>query len=119
MSKVLHRHRLQPHPAGTGECGEKDAVTTEKGVLDAGDRGDVELHGLLVHANVARVYAQRVACRQVVNDHLAVKLHPRLTLALEALHPETGSAEDAGAEPLLESDRELHADRCAHEAVPM
>ena len=48
-----------------------------------------------------------------------MKLHPRVPLTLQALHGEPGAAEDTGAQPLLESDRELHARRRAHEAVPV
>src|SRR5579859_3951007 len=86
---MRHAHRLQPHAAGTRERCEEDAVTAEQGVLDARHGGDVELHRLLVHADVTGVHAQRVARLQVVDDHLAVELDPRLPLPLEPLQPNT------------------------------
>src|SRR5438093_8001034 len=117
MSEMRHRHRLEPHASGAGERREKDAVAAEQRVLDAGDGGDVELHALLVHADVPGVDPQRVARLQVVGDDLAVELHPGAALALQALHAKAGAAEDAGAKLLLETDRELHARSPAHEAV--
>src|SRR5882672_10099706 len=119
MREVRHRHRLQPHASRSGERREEDAVTAEQRVLDSRDGGDVELHALLVHADMPGVNTQRVAWLQVVRDDLAVELHPGLALSLKALHAKAGAAEDAGAKPLLETDRELHARGRAHEAVPM
>src|SRR5258706_10457821 len=114
---MLHGHGLQPHPAGPGQRGQEDAVAAEERVLDARDRGDVELPRLLVHAYVSRVPAQRVACLQVVHHDLAMQLHPRMALTLKSLHAKPGAAEDSRAEPLLKADRELDTGCAAHEAV--
>src|SRR5713101_5896522 len=119
VREVRHGHRLQPNSPGSGQRGKEYSVTTEESVLDARDRGDVELHRLLVHPDVARVHAQRVARLEVVDDDLAVELHPGLTLALQALHAEARTAKDAGAEPLLKADRELHAGGGADEPMSM
>src|SRR6266571_6124017 len=117
MREMRHRHRLQPHAAGAGERRQEDAVAAEQRVLDARDGGDVELHALLVYADVPRVDPQGVARLQVICDDLAVELYPGAALALQALHAKAGAAEYAGAESLLETDRELHARGRAHEAV--
>src|SRR6202521_1478631 len=119
MREMLHGHRLQPDPPRTRERGEEDAVTAEERVLDAGYGGDVELDRFLVHAHVPRMDAQRVAGLKVVHDDLPVQLHPRLSLALKPLHPESRAAEDSRAELLLEPDRELHARGGAHETMPV
>src|SRR5882672_11056383 len=103
MREVGHRHRLQPHASGSSQRREKDAVAAKQRVLDAGHGGDVELHALLVHADMPGVNTQRVARLQVVRDDLAVELYPGLALSLKALHAKAGAAEDAGAEPLLET----------------
>src|SRR5438874_11335437 len=117
MRAVCDRYRLLQYAPMACEPREKDAVAAEQRVLDAGDGGDVELHALLVHADMPGVDPQRVARLQVVGDDLAVELHPGAALALQALHAKAGAAEDAGAQLLLETDRELHARSPAHEAV--
>src|SRR5713226_8810848 len=117
VRQMLHGHRLQPYTAGTGQRGEEQAAAAEERVLDARDGGDVELHRLLVHADMARMHAQGVAGLQVVSHDLAVELDPGRPLALQSLHAKTGAAEYARTQPLLEADRELDANRRAHEAV--
>src|SRR5439155_19370136 len=114
---TLFRSRLQRHAAGPGQRGQEDAVAAEQRVLDAGDGGDVELHALLVHADVSWMHPERVSCLQVVHHDFAVQLHPRMALADEPLHPKSGAAEDAGAEALLKADGELDTGCAAHEAV--
>src|SRR5260370_17817171 len=117
VRQVLHGHRLQPEPGRTGERGEEEPAAAEESVLDARDSGDVELHRLLVHADMAGMHSQCVAGLQVVSHDLAVELDPGRALALQSLHAKTGAAEYARAQPLLEADRELDADRRAHESV--
>ena len=63
------------------------------------------------------MHAQRVAGLEVVHHDLAVQLHPRVALAGQPLHAKAGASEDACAESLLKTDRELHAGRRAHEAM--
>src|SRR5881397_2327516 len=101
MRQVVHAHRLQPHPPGSGERGQEQARAAEEHVLDPGHGDDVELDRLLVHADLARMDAQGVARLQVVDDDLAVQLDPGPALSRQALHAETGAAEDTGAQPLL------------------
>src|SRR6266851_2715967 len=119
VRQVLHAHRLQPDASRPRERGKEEAAAAEERVLDPGHGRDVELHRFLVHADVARVYAQGVARLQVVGHDLAVQLDPRLALPLEALHPESRAAENARAQPLLEADGKLDADGGAHETVPV
>src|SRR6266545_4985155 len=69
--------------------------------------------------NLSWMHAQGVARLEVVDHDLAVQLDPRQALAREPLHAKPGAAEHAGAQPLLKRDRELHADRRAHETVPV
>src|SRR4029077_6598203 len=101
MREVLHGHRLQPDLSRAGERREEDAVASEECVLDAWNGGDVELHRFLVHAHVAWMHAQRVTCLKVVRHDLAMQLDPCLTLTLQALHAEPGTAEHACTQPLL------------------
>src|SRR5712691_2486741 len=117
VRQVLHGHRLQPDAARTGQRGQEEAAAAEESVLDARDGGDIELHRLLVHPDVAGMHAQGVAGLQVVSHDLAVELAPGRALSLQSLHAKTGAAEYARAQPLLEADRELDANRRAHEAV--
>src|ERR1700704_4503851 len=81
VSEVVHAHRLQPHPARSGEGGQEEARPAAEGVLDAGDGRDVETHRLLVHADVAWMDAQRIAGLQVVHDHLSGQLNPSPALS--------------------------------------
>src|SRR6267154_6170304 len=104
VCEVVHRHRLKPHPAGSGQRCEEEPRATEESVLDAGNGGDVERDRLLEHADMSRVDAQRVAWLQVVNHHLAVQLDPRGALTLQPLHAKTGTSEDPGTQSLLEPD---------------
>src|SRR5882762_10245239 len=117
VCEVVHRHRLKPDPARPCQRGQEEPRATEERVLDAGNCRDVERDRLLEHADMPRVDAQRVAWLQVVNDHLAVQLHPRRSLTLQPLHAKAGASEDPGTQSLLEPDRELHADGGAHETV--
>src|SRR6202049_2802824 len=103
---MLHGHRLKPHAPRTCERGEKDAVAAEERVLDTRDGGDVELHRLLVHADMAGVNAQRVAGLEVVGDDLTAELDPSLALPGQALHAKARPAEQPGAQSLLEAHRE-------------
>src|SRR3984893_18439864 len=119
MRQVLHGHRLQPHAAGTRECGEEDAVAAEEHVLDTRDGRDVELHRFLEHADMAWMHAQGVARLQVVAHDLAAEPDPRGSLSLQALHAKTRAAENPCPQPLLEADRKLDAERRAHEAMAM
>src|ERR1700674_2928112 len=119
MREMLHGHGLKPHPPWTSECGEKDAVTAEERVLDSRDGGDVELHRLLVHADMAGVNPQGVAGLEVIGDDLTAELNPSLALSGQTLHAEAGPAEHPRAESLLEAHRELHAGGGAHESVAM
>src|ERR1051326_8448691 len=107
---MRHGHRLQPDAPWSGQRREEDSVAAEQRVLDTRDGRDVELHRLLVHADMPGVHPDGVAGLQVVHDDLAVELDPGLALALEALHAKARASEDAGHEPLLEADRELHAE---------
>src|SRR5207253_1659596 len=91
----------------------------EEHVLNPGDRHDVELHRLLEHPHLARVDTQRVARLQVVDDDLAVQSHPRLALPGQLLETKAGPSENARAQALLETDRELDAKGRAQEAVPV
>ena len=68
---------------------------------------------------VARVHPERVAGLEVVRNHLSMKLDPGLALTDQALHPEAGAPEDAGAEFLLETDGQLDAFGRAQEAVAL
>src|SRR5712692_10732213 len=92
VRQVLHGHRLQPDVARTGQRGQQQAAAAEERVLDAGDGGDVELHRLLVHPDVAGMHAQCVAGLQVVSHDLAAELDPGRALALQSLHAKTGAA---------------------------
>src|SRR5437667_12208957 len=65
------------------------------------------------------MHTQRVAWLQVIDDNLAVQRDPALALTGQLLQAKARAAEDAGAETLLESDRKLHTDRGAQEAVPV
>src|SRR5216684_7886077 len=114
VRQVLHAHRLQPDATWPRERGKEEAAAAEERVLDSGHGRDVELHGFLVHADVARVHAQGVARLQVVGHHLAVQLDPGLALSLETLHAEARAAKNARAQPLLEADRKLDTDGGAH-----
>src|SRR5450756_1807696 len=82
VGEVLHRHRLKPHSAWTGERRQEETRAAENRILDARDRRDVEANRLLVHADVARVNAQCVASLKVVRDHLTMELDPGLALSL-------------------------------------
>src|SRR3984893_9300913 len=117
MCQMLHGHGLQPHSPRTGESSKKESVAAEERVLDAGNGGDAELNRLLVHAHMAGVDAQGVTRLEIVGDDLAAELNPRLALSCQTLHAEAGPAKQTGAQPLLETDRELHAGGCTHEPM--
>src|SRR5260370_38091613 len=92
VRQVLHGHRLQPDAARTGQRGEEQAAAAEESVLNAGNGGDVELDRLLVHADMAGMYAPGVAGLQAVGRVLAVELDPGRAQALEAWLAHAGDA---------------------------
>src|SRR5258708_28335351 len=70
VRQVLHGHGLQPDAARSGQRRQEQSRAAEEGALDPWNRLDVELNRFLVHADVPRVHAERVARLQVVRDHL-------------------------------------------------
>ena len=61
VRQVRHRQRLQPDPARPRKLHQENPVATEQRIGDAADRGDVERHALLEHADVAGMHQQRLA----------------------------------------------------------
>ena len=97
---------MQPDAARAGEGGEKNAVSAEDHVANAGDARDLKRDIGLEGADVAGMHAEHFSGREVASDDFAGKLQPGGAVPGHALKDESVAAEDAGAERLLESDAE-------------
>ena len=117
VSQFGNRQRLQPDPARTGQGGEKDAVSAEDHVLDSRDPGDLKSNAGLEGSHVPRVHAQRLSRGQILDHQLPRQLDPASALPGHLLQQESVSAEDPGAQGLLEANPELDLRGGAEKAV--
>src|ERR1700722_2662719 len=95
------------------------AVAAEEHVRDAADPGDLELHGGLEHADVARGHQHGLARWQVVGGDPAAELDPGPAIAVQLLQDEAVTAIQAGPEALLQGHAHTDARRTGQPAVPV
>ena len=119
MRQTWKRQRLQPHATGAGKLGQEDTVTAEEHVLDARDRGDLEVHIRVEGADVAGMDTQDLSGLKIFDHQLTRKLQPGRALTAHTLQDEAAATKDTGTQRLLEADAELYLRGRTEEAVPM
>ncbi len=77
VSQLGDGESLQPHPARTGQRGEKDSVSAEDHVFDPRNPGDLKGNTGLEGAYMPGMDAQRLSRRQVLDYQFSRQLDPQ------------------------------------------
>ena len=108
---------MQPQRAGAAELGQKQPFTAEQRGLDLADVLDLEIDVGCERHHAAGVDHQRLAGLQLTLDDAATGMHKRQAVAVQLLHDEALTAEEAHAQFLLEKDAQRHPACGAQESV--
>ena len=101
--------RLQPYATGPPQSGEEQAFTAENGRLDLADVLNVVVDTRLECNNASGVDAYDFAGGQRPLGQCAACVDEHPTVALQALHNEPFTAEQADAEAFLKRDTDAYA----------
>src|SRR5690606_22847100 len=115
--QARERQRLQPYLAGAGERGQENTLAAEQHALDATDRTHVHLHAGVVADHAAGIDIDAFAGGKLALHHATAGMDEHPAVAFQLLHDEALAAEQAGEDPPLEVDADLHAARAGQEAV--
>ena len=118
VGHIINGHGLQPHTAGAGEDGVEQALAAEEDVLGALHLLDVHVDTGLEAGHITGIHDDALTGLEDVLHQIAVDLHEGSAVAGKSLHDEALTTKEAGAEPLVEVDGQLHAGlRCQKRAL--